>query len=57
MYVHPVMLGIAYSYAITTEPSSSEFEIAIVTLKIYISPGTDQIPAELIQAGGDTLQL
>jgi hypothetical protein len=51
------MLGIAYSYAITTEPSSSEFEIAIVTLKIYISPGTDQIPAELIQAGGDTLQL
>jgi hypothetical protein len=28
-------------------------EIAIVKLKKYKSPGSDQIPAELIQAGGD----
>jgi hypothetical protein len=30
-------------------------EIAIAKLKKYKSPGTDQIPAELIQAGGETL--
>jgi hypothetical protein len=37
------------------EPSSSEVEIAIEKLKRYKSPGIDQIPAELIQAGGNTL--
>jgi hypothetical protein len=37
------------------EPSSSEDEIAIEKLKGYKSPGTDKIPAELIQAGGDIL--
>jgi hypothetical protein len=31
-----------------------EFEIAVAKLKRYKSPGIDQIPAELIQAGGDT---
>jgi hypothetical protein len=30
-------------------------EIAIGKLKSYKSPGTDQIPAELIEAGGETL--
>jgi hypothetical protein len=30
-------------------------EIAIAKLKRYKSPGSDQIPAELIQAGGETL--
>jgi hypothetical protein len=44
----------------TTEPlilKHSHFEVEIPTekLKIYKSPGTDQIPAELIQAGGNTL--
>jgi hypothetical protein len=34
------------------EPSSSEVESAIEKLKRYKSPGTDQIPAELIQARG-----
>jgi hypothetical protein len=34
------------------EPSISEDEAAIGKLKRYKSPGADQIPAELIQAGG-----
>jgi hypothetical protein len=33
------------------EPSSTEVEIAVEKLKRYKSPGIDQIPAELIQAG------
>jgi hypothetical protein len=37
------------------EPSASEVEVAIVELKRYKSPGVDQIPAELIQAGRETL--
>jgi hypothetical protein len=43
-----------------TEPlvpglSRLEFEIAIAKLKKYKSPGSDHIPAELIQAGGEML--
>jgi hypothetical protein len=34
------------------EPSDSEVEMAIEKLKRNKSPGTDQIPAELIKAGG-----
>jgi hypothetical protein len=34
-------------------PSRLEVEIAIAKLKKYKSPGSDQIPAELIQGGGD----
>jgi hypothetical protein len=30
-------------------------EIAIAKLKKYKSPGSDQIPAELIEAGGEML--
>jgi hypothetical protein len=37
------------------EPSLVEVEIGIGKLKSYKSPGTDQIPAELIKAGGETL--
>jgi hypothetical protein len=36
-------------------PSLVEVEIAIGKLKSYQSPATDQIPAELIKAGGETL--
>jgi hypothetical protein len=36
-------------------PSHFEVEIAISELKKYKSPGSDQIPAELIQEGGETL--
>jgi hypothetical protein len=34
------------------EPSISEAEVAIGKLKRYKSPGSDQIPTELIQAVG-----
>jgi hypothetical protein len=37
------------------EPSLVEVEIAIGKLKSYKSPGTDQIPAELIKAGDEML--
>jgi hypothetical protein len=37
------------------EPSLVKVEITIGNLKSYKSPGTDQIPAELIKAGGETL--
>jgi len=39
------------------EPCASEFELAIDKLKSHKSPGTDQIPAELIKAGGRTICL
>jgi hypothetical protein len=39
------------------DPSASEVEAAVGRLKSYKSPGVDQIPAELIQEGGETLHL
>jgi hypothetical protein len=36
-------------------PSRLEVENAIAKLKNYKSPGCDQIPAELIRAGGEKL--
>jgi hypothetical protein len=38
------------------DPSPFEVEIAIVKLKNYESAGSNQIPVELIQAGGETLR-
>jgi hypothetical protein len=38
------------------EPSASEAEVAIGKLKRYTSPGVDQIPGELIQAGREILR-
>ncbi|PNF31288.1 hypothetical protein B7P43_G12666, partial [Cryptotermes secundus] len=38
------------------DPSPFEVESAIAKLKRYKSPGSDQIPAELIQAGGEILR-
>jgi hypothetical protein len=37
------------------DPSRLEFAIAIAKLKKYKSAGSDQIPTELIQAGGEIL--
>jgi len=39
------------------EPCASEVELAINKLKSHKSPGIDQIPAELIKAGGRTICL
>jgi hypothetical protein len=38
------------------DPSASEVEVAIGKLKSCKSPGVDQVLAELIQAGGETLR-
>ena len=38
------------------EPSAFEVELAIENLKSHKSPGIDQIPAELIKAGGRTIR-
>ena len=38
------------------EPSTFEFEMAIEKLKRRKSPGIDQIPAELIKAGGSIIR-
>jgi hypothetical protein len=37
------------------DPSPSEFEIGIANLRRYKSAGSEQIPAELIQAGSEAL--
>jgi hypothetical protein len=41
---------------LVNDPSPFEVEIVIANLKNYKSPGSDQIPAELTKAGGETLQ-
>jgi hypothetical protein len=41
---------------LVSDPSLFEIEIAIAKLKRYNSPGSDQTPAELIQAGGEKLR-
>jgi hypothetical protein len=41
--------------ALVPGPSPFDVEITIAKLKKYKSPGNDQIPVELIQAGGETL--
>ena len=38
------------------DPSAFDVELAIEKLKRHKSPGTDQTPAELIQAGGRTMR-
>jgi hypothetical protein len=38
--------------SLATGPSHLEFEIAIAKVTKYKSPGSDEIPTELIQAGG-----
>jgi hypothetical protein len=49
-------IGIHTAEPLVPNPSSSKFEIAIAKLKNYKSPGSGQIPAELIQAGGEILK-
>jgi hypothetical protein len=53
--IHDVrQMDIHTTEPLVTEPSLFEAEIAIGKLKRYKSPGTDQIPAELIKAGCET---
>jgi hypothetical protein len=60
LYVHKAsdvrQIEIHTAESLVPEPSPSEVEIAIAKLKIFKSPGSDGIPAELFQAGGETLQ-
>jgi hypothetical protein len=54
--VHEVRkMDIHRAETIVPEPSLVEVEIAIGKLKSYNSPRTDNIPAELIKAGSETL--
>jgi hypothetical protein len=54
--VHDVrQMDIHTTEPLVPEPSLVEVEIAIGKLKSYKYPGTDNIPAELIKAGGETL--
>jgi hypothetical protein len=54
--VHDVrQMDIQMAEPLIPEPSHVEVETAIGKLKSYKSPGTDQIPAELIKARGETL--
>ena len=38
------------------EPSSYEFEVPLEKIKSHRSPGTDQIPAELVKTGRSTIR-
>jgi hypothetical protein len=54
--VHDVrQMNIHMAEPLVLEPSLVEVEIAVGKLKSYKSLGTDQIPAELFKAGGETL--
>jgi hypothetical protein len=55
--VHDVrQMDIHTAEQVVPEPSLVEMEIAIRKLKRYKSPGTDQISAELMKAGGEILR-
>jgi hypothetical protein len=54
--VHDVrQMDIDTAEPLVPEPSLIEVETANGKLKSYKSPDTDQIPAELIKSGGETL--
>jgi hypothetical protein len=54
--LHDVMqMDIHTAAPLVPEPSLVKVEIAIGKMKNYKFPGTDQNPAELIKAGGETL--
>jgi hypothetical protein len=54
--VHDVrQMDIQTTEPLVPEPSLVTVEIAIGKLRSYKSPGTDQIPAELIKTGGEML--
>jgi hypothetical protein len=52
---NPRQIEVHVGEPIVPEPSSFEVQISIEKLKRFKSPDIDQIPAELIQAGFNTL--
>jgi hypothetical protein len=52
MYIRSVIHA---AEPLVPEPRPHEVEIAVAELKKYKSPGIDQIPAEFIQGGGETV--
>jgi hypothetical protein len=48
-------MNIQMDEPLVPKPSLVEVEIAVAKLNIYKSPGSDQIPGELIKAGDETL--
>jgi hypothetical protein len=48
-------IGVHTAEPLVPGPSRLEVEIAIAKYKKYKSPGSDQIPVELIQSGGEIL--
>jgi hypothetical protein len=50
-----VQVEIHTAEPLVPEPSAFEVELAIEKLKSHKPPGIDQIPAELIKAGGATI--
>jgi hypothetical protein len=48
-------IGVHMAELLVPGPSHHEDKIAIAKLETYKSPDSDEIPAELIQAGGETL--
>jgi hypothetical protein len=54
-WVHVRQKDIHMAEPLVTEPSPVNVEIAVGKLETYKSPGTDQILAELIKAGGEIL--
>jgi hypothetical protein len=49
-------IGVHRAGTLVPGPSRFEVEIAFATLEKFKSPGSDEIPSELIQAGGETVQ-
>jgi hypothetical protein len=47
--------SVRHEEPLVPDPSHLEVEIAIAKMKKYKSPGSDQIPADLLQAGGEAL--
>jgi len=57
MHMGLIMLGTQKHTAepLVPEPNAFEVELAIEKLKSHKSPGMDQIPTGLIEAGGRTI--
>jgi hypothetical protein len=53
--IHVRQIEVHMAEPLVPGPSRLEVEIAIAKLKNYKFPCSDEIPAELIQAGGETL--